>query len=90
MLTIVDEYSRFPFAVMKCLDKLFKFCSTPSYVYSDRGSTFLYQEIKDFFSQRGTPQKPSPYHPIGNGRNNGIIWKGVRMAMKTQNLSDTQ
>ena len=42
MLTIVDKYSRFPFdflypntksvTVMKCLDKMFVLCGTPSYV----------------------------------------------------------
>ena len=97
MLTIVDEYYRFPFAfpcpnttsatVMKCLDKMFVLCGTPSYIHSDRGSSFLSQEIKDYFSQRGiATSKTSPYHPIGNGqceRYNGIIWKGVRMALRT-------
>ena len=79
MLTIVDEYSCFPFAfpcpntssatVMKCLDKMFVLCDTPSYIHSDRGSSFLSQEIKDYFSQRGiATSKTSPYHPIGNGQ----------------------
>ena len=104
MLTIVDEYSHFPLAfpcpnttsatIMKCLDKMFVLCGTPTYIHSDRGSPFLSQEIKDYFSQRGiATSKTSPYHPIGNGqceRYNGIIWKGVRMALRTQNLSDTQ
>ena len=79
---------------MKCLDKMFVLCGTPSYIHSDRGSSFLSQEIKDYFSQRGiATSKTSPYHPIGNGqceRYNGITWKGVRMAPRTQNLSDTQ
>ena len=48
MLTIVDEYSRFPFAfpcpsttsatLMKCLDKMFVICGTPTNVHSERGS----------------------------------------------------
>ena len=98
MLTIVDEYSRFPFAfpcpnttsatVMKCLDKMFALV-VPSYVHSDRGFSFLSQEIKDYFSQRGiATSKTSPYHPIANGQ--GIIWKGVRMTLRTQHLSYTQ
>ena len=104
MLTIVDEYSGFPFAFpcpnttsatgMKCMDNIFVLCGTPSYIHSDRGSSFLSQEIMDYFSQRGiATNKTSPYHPIGNGqceRYNGIIWKDVRMALRTQNLSDTQ
>ena len=46
MLTVVDEYSHFPFAfpcpntlsstVIKCLDQLFTLCGTPSYIHSDR------------------------------------------------------
>ena len=73
---------------------MFVLCGSLSYIHSDRGSSFLSQEIKDYFSQRGiATSKTSPYHPIGNGqceRYNGIIWKGVRMELRTQNLSDTQ
>ena len=92
MPTIVDVYSHFPFAfpcpnttsatVMKSLDKMFVLCGTPSYIHPDRGSSFLSQERKDYFSQRGiATSKTSPYHPIGNGQcecYNGIIWKGVQ------------
>ena len=104
MLTMVDEYSRLLFAspcsnttsatVMKCLNKLCVLCGTRTYVHSDRGSLFLSQEIKDYFSQRSiATSKTFPCHPIGNGqyeRYNGVICKGVRMVLKTQNLSDTQ
>ena len=52
--------------VMKCLDKMFVLCGTPSYIHSDRGSSFLSKEIKDYFSRRGiVTSKTSPYHPIG-------------------------
>ena len=47
-LTIIDEYSRFPFVfpcpnissqtVIKCLNQLFSLCGTPGYIHSDRGS----------------------------------------------------
>ena len=104
MLTIVDEFSLFPFAflcpnttsatVMKCLYKRFVLCGTPSYVHSDRGSSYLPKEIKEYFSKRGIcTSKNSPYHHIGNGqskRYDGIIWKGVPMALRTQNLSETK
>ena len=50
MLTIVDEYSRFPFAipcpnmttanVIKCLDEPFVLCGAPDYIHSDRGASF--------------------------------------------------
>ena len=56
MLVIIDEFSRFPFAfscrnistktVMCCLDKLFCVFGFPSYIYSDRGSSFMSHELK--------------------------------------------
>ena len=60
--TVVDEYSRFPFAfpcpntlsstVIKCLDQLFTLCGTPSFIHSDRGTSFLSQEIKPYLTQK--------------------------------------
>ena len=51
ILTIIDEYSRFPFAfacadvstetVIKCLTQLFALFSLLAYIHSDRGSSFL-------------------------------------------------
>ena len=105
MLTIIDEYSRFPFAmpcpntsagsVIKCLNQLFTLCGTPNYIHSDRGrSVFLSQELKEFLTRRGVAtSKTTPYHPSGNGqceRYNGIIWKSVLLALKTQQLALTQ
>ena len=100
ILTVIDEYSRFPFAfpcpntlsstVIKCLDQLFTLCGTPSYIHSDRGTSFLSHEIKHYLTQKGiATSKTTPYHPIGNGqceRYNGIIWKGVQLALKSHNL----
>ena len=104
ILTIVDEYSCFPFAypcpnmnsttVMKCLDQLFTLCGYPRYIHSDRGASFLSQELKNYLTQRGVvTSKTTPYHPTGNGqveRYNGIIWKAVRLALKSANLPDSQ
>ena len=104
LLTVVDEYSRFPFAfpcpdmssstVIKCLDQIFTFCGMPSYIHSDRGTSFLSQELKQYLSQRGiATSKTTPYHPIGNGqveRYNGIIWKSVRLSLKSMNLPDSR
>ena len=59
MLTIVDEFSRFPFVfpcqdinsstVIKCLCQLFAIFGMPSYVHSDRGSSLISEELKQFF-----------------------------------------
>ena len=58
MLTIVDEFSRFPFvfpcqdinssAVIKCLCQLFAIFGMPSYMHSDRGSSLISEELKQF------------------------------------------
>ena len=104
MFTIIDEYSRFPFAmacpntsagsVIKCLNQLFTLCGTPNYIHSDRGSAFLSQELKEFLTRRGVAtSKTTPYHPSGNGqceRYNGIIWKSVLLSLKSQQLALTQ
>ena len=104
ILTVVDEYSHFSFAfpcpnmhsstVIKCLDQIFTLCGMPSYIHSDRGTSFLSQELKEYLSQRGiATTKSTPYHPICNGqveRYNGIICKTVRLSLKSQNLPDSQ
>ena len=101
MLTIVDEYSRFPFVfpcpnmstktVIKCLEVVFSLCGMPSFIHSDRGASFMSQEFKLYLSQKGiATSRSTPYHPVGNGqveRYNGIIWKSICLALKTQGLS---
>nr|XP_039261686.1 uncharacterized protein LOC120337851 [Styela clava] len=103
MLTIVDEYSRFPFVfpctnlssapVISCLEKLFALCGIPGYIHSDRGKSFMSAELRDFLLKRGVAtSQSSPYHPIGNSqveRFNGIIWKAVRLCLRTYNLPIT-
>ena len=62
-LTIVDEFSRFPFAfptsdmttetVVKCLVQLFSIFGLPGYIHSDRGSQFMSDELKQFLHSKG-------------------------------------
>ena len=86
ILTVVDEYSRFPFAfpvpnmhsstVIKCLDHIFTLCGMPSYIHSDRGTSFLSQELKEYLSQRGREQpNPHPTTLLTTGR-----WKDTIMS----------
>ena len=100
MLTIVDEYSRFPFVfpcpnmhtktVIKCLEVVFSLCGMPSFIHSDRGTSFMSQELKMYLSQKGiATSKTTPYHPVGNGqveRYNGIIWKVICLSLPTHGL----
>ena len=104
LLTVVDEYSRFPFAipcpdinsstVIKSLDIIFALCGMPNYIHSDRGKSFMSHKLKNHFYGRGiASSKSTPYHPIGNGqveRYNGIIWKNIKLALHTHNLSTQQ
>ena len=104
LLTIVDEYSRFPFAfpcsdtssatVIRCLTQLFTMFGMPSYLHSDQGSSFMSSEIKTFLSSHGiSSSRTTPYNPQGNGqveRYNGIIWKAVLLALESRNLKVEQ
>ena len=100
MLTIIDEYSRFPFCypcpdvsagtVMKCLDQLYSIFGMSGYVHSDRGTGFMSKDLRGYLHTRGVAtSRTTPYNPEGNGqteRYNGIIMKAVQLALKTKGL----
>ena len=100
ILTIIDEYSRFPFAypcrdmttetVIQCLTQLFSIFGMPSYCHSDRGPSFMSQELRQFLFNHGiATSRITAYNPTGNGqveRYNGIIWNTILLALKTKNL----
>ena len=100
LLTIVDEYSRFPFAypckdmsattVIRCLSNLFSIFGTAAYIHSDRGTQFMSNELHEYLSSRGiASSRTSPYTPRANGqceRYNGIIWKVVQLGLRTHGL----
>ena len=99
-LTVIDEYSRMPFAfpcsninsstVIKCLVELFSIVGYPDYIHTDRGASFMSKELKDFlFTRDIATSKTTPYHPTGNAqceKYNGIIWKNIQLALMTQEL----
>lgn len=100
ILTVVDEFSRFPFAyacpdmtsstVIKHLSELFSVFGQPSYIHSDRGPSFASQELKTFLQSKGIATSHStPYYPQGNGQvesYNGIIWKSIMLNLRTKKL----
>ena len=91
ILTVVDEYSRMPFAfpcqnmhtstVIKCLTSLFSLFGCPGYIHSDRASDFLSSELKDFLVKNDiASSRTSRYNPMGNGqceKYNGIVWQTI-------------
>ncbi|CAG2229552.1 unnamed protein product [Mytilus edulis] len=104
ILTVVDEYSRFPFAfpcsdmtsatVIQCLRQLFDLFGMPAYIHSDRGQSFMSAELKTFLQSHGVAtSRTTPYSPQSNGqceRYNGIIWKAVTLALESLGLKETQ
>ena len=97
---MVDEYSRFPFAfpctyvaaatVIKHQTNLFTVFGN-FFVYSDRGTAFMSEELKGFLHSRGiATSRTTAFNPQGNGqveRYNGIIWQTVNLALRSKNLS---
>ena len=100
MLTVIDEYSRFPFAfpikdtssssVLACLRNLFSLLGTPAFIHSDRGRQFVFSEFNSFCHENGISHScTTPYHPSGNGqteRFNGTIWTAIRCILHSQQL----
>ena len=101
MLTIIDEYSRFPFAyacadtsaatVKRCLSSLFSIFGMPATIHTDRGTSFMSSELKLFLQTKGiSSSRTTSYNPAGNGqveRLNGSLWKTITLALKSRNLS---
>ena len=99
-LTIVDEYSRFPFVfpcsnvstatTINCLTQLFSLFGMPSYIHSDRGAAFMSRELREFLTSKGiSSSRTTSYNPQGNGqveRYNGIIWKTITSALVSRGL----
>ena len=100
LLTLVDEYSRFPFAfpcrdmtsqtVIKCFDQLFSLFGMPGYIHNDRAPDFLSDEVTKYLHNKGiATSRTSRYNPKGNGqaeRFNGTIWQTVRLALTSKRL----
>lgn len=103
MFVAIDEYSRYPFAipckdtssstVIRCLEEIFSMFGTPAFVHSDRGLGFMSNDVRSYLLLQGvSTSKSTPYHPQGNSqveRANGVIWKSVKLALRSSGLPDT-
>lgn len=104
ILTVIDEYSRFPFAfacenmntntVINCLNQIFAIFGMPSYIHSDRGASFMSKDLRDFLCNMGiATSRTTPYNPQCNGqceRYNGVIWKNITLALASKGLNERQ
>ena len=100
LLTIIDEYSRFVFAypckdmtastAILRLGELFSVFGLTGYIHSDNGPAFISKEYTDWLLSLGVAYSNSAvYNPKGNGqveRYNGIVWKGVELALHSKNM----
>ena len=77
-LQVIDEFSRFPFVfpspdmtastVINWLTTLFSLFGMPAYVHSDRGSSFMSEELRVFLTEKGVAtSRTTGYNPEGSG-----------------------
>ena len=102
LLILIDEYSRYPFAfpcsnlstktLIDCLSKLFCLFGFPSYVHSDRGTSFMSKELKAFLVSRGIASSHfTPYHRHGNGqceRTIQTVWRTIKLMLHERSLPE--
>ncbi|GFW69424.1 retrovirus-related Pol polyprotein from transposon opus [Trichonephila clavipes] len=73
------QFERFPFAipcsdisaktVILHLKNIFSIFGMPSFIHSDRGSSFMSHELKSFLTSQGiATSRTTPYNPAGNGQ----------------------
>ena len=104
LLTIIDEFSRFPFAfalkaisalsVTSCLDKLFAIFGVPGFIHTDRETQFMSSEFQNFCSGKGISlSRTTPYNPRGNGqceRFNGVIQKNIECLLHSKGYAPSK
>ena len=103
LLTIIDEYSRFPFAyacrdtssktVTHCLNQLFAIFGMSDMMHNDRAPDFLSEEVKQFLTKKGVAtSKTSRYNPKCNGqveKLNGTLWKAIQVTLHSRKLKSS-
>ena len=92
LLTIIDEFSQFPFAypcrdmtsksVINCFNQLFSIFGMPDYIHNDRATDFLSAETCTYLRSKGiATSRTSRYNPRCNGqveKLNSTLWKAIQ------------
>ena len=94
-LPSVSKY-KFPFAI-PCKDfnastvnnglcQIFSLFGVSAYIHSDKGSSFMSEDLKGYLHSKGiVTSRTTSHNPQGSGlveRYNGTIWKAVTLALK--------
>ena len=76
--------------MIDCLNKLFCLFGFPSYIHSDRASSFMSRELKSYLVARGiASSRSSPYHPSSNGqceRCVQTVWCTIKLDLHERSL----
>ena len=63
------------------------------FIHSDKGRSLISKELRSHLMSLGIGcSNTTPFNPQGNGqceRYNGVIWKGVQLALKSKQLDDS-
>ena len=104
LFTIIDEYSRFPFAfpcpdmksttVTNCFNQLFSVFGMPNMVHNDRAQDFLSEETVRYLHSKGiATSKTSRYNPKCNGqveKLNGTLWKAIQVTLHSKRMRPSE
>ena len=102
LLTIIDEYSRFPFGfalqgattdeIIASLEALFNLFGTPESMHSDRGTQFTSNAFRAYLEKQKIGQTfTTPYNPQGNGqceRMNQTLWRTIQLRLSDSGSVD--
>lgn len=104
LFVAVDEYSRYVWAfpcssmdtatVKRCLVEIFSLVGNAGFVHSDNGPSLISQELRTWLISNGIGfSNSAKYNPRGNGqveRFNGVVWKGIQLALHSRGLPDSR
>ena len=76
--------------VIQSLLQLFSIFGMPQYIHSDRGTSFMSDELQSFLKSKGiATSRTTPRNPQGNGqveRLNDTLWKTISLILKSRKL----
>ena len=104
LLTIIDEYTKFPFAfacqdmttktVIQSYNNLFSIFGMPDMVHTDRVNDFMSSDMKQYLHSKGVAtSNTSRYNPSDNGQVeqlNGTLWKAIEVTLHSRKMKQSE